>query len=145
MPHWILLFFLLFSIAAWPAADKVKPGTASHNSLELCIYLYENGEYQKALDSLKSLVPGLSDKDRLAEAYKYMAFAGVMLDMISAAKENFAKALQEWITAVGAKTAYITPGSPWEIKCQEQHKRQQEKNNDGCPTISAKDGLDHQP
>src|SRR6187200_554767 len=25
-----------------------------------------------------------------------------------------AKAVQEWITAVGAKTAYITPGSPWE-------------------------------
>jgi len=22
--------------------------------------------------------------------------------------------VQEWITAVGAKTAYITPGSPWE-------------------------------
>ena len=28
--------------------------------------------------------------------------------------EFVAKALQEWITAVGAKTAYITPGSPWE-------------------------------
>ena len=25
-----------------------------------------------------------------------------------------AKAVQEWITAVGAKTAYITTGSPWE-------------------------------
>ena len=25
-----------------------------------------------------------------------------------------AKAVHEWITAVGAKTAYITPGSPWE-------------------------------
>jgi putative transposase len=25
-----------------------------------------------------------------------------------------AKAVQEWIAAVGAKTAYITPGSPWE-------------------------------
>jgi transposase InsO family protein len=28
--------------------------------------------------------------------------------------EFMAKAVQEWITAVGAKTAYITPGSPWE-------------------------------
>ena len=28
--------------------------------------------------------------------------------------EFVAKAVQEWITAVGAKTAYITPGSPWE-------------------------------
>ena len=25
-----------------------------------------------------------------------------------------AEAVQAWITAVGAKTAYITPGSPWE-------------------------------
>ena len=28
--------------------------------------------------------------------------------------EFVAKALQEWIAAVGAKTAYIEPGSPWE-------------------------------
>jgi len=28
--------------------------------------------------------------------------------------EFIAKAVQEWITAVGVKTAYITPGSPWE-------------------------------
>jgi putative transposase len=28
--------------------------------------------------------------------------------------EFVAKAVQEWIGAVGAKTAYITPGSPWE-------------------------------
>jgi len=28
--------------------------------------------------------------------------------------EFVAKAVQEWITAVGARTAYITHGSPWE-------------------------------
>ena len=28
--------------------------------------------------------------------------------------EFIAKVLQEWIAAVGAKTAYIMPGSPWE-------------------------------
>jgi transposase InsO family protein len=28
--------------------------------------------------------------------------------------EFVAKAVQEWITAVGAKTACIAPGSPWE-------------------------------
>jgi len=28
--------------------------------------------------------------------------------------EFVAKAVQGWITAVGAQTAYITPGSPWE-------------------------------
>ncbi len=28
--------------------------------------------------------------------------------------EFVAKAVQEWVTAVGARTAYIAPGSPWE-------------------------------
>ena len=28
--------------------------------------------------------------------------------------EFVAKVVQEWITAVGARTAYIAPGSPWE-------------------------------
>jgi putative transposase len=28
--------------------------------------------------------------------------------------EFLAKAVQEWIGTVGAKTAYIRPGSPWE-------------------------------
>jgi transposase InsO family protein len=28
--------------------------------------------------------------------------------------EFVARAVQAWITAVGAKTAYIAPGSPWE-------------------------------
>lgn len=28
--------------------------------------------------------------------------------------EFIAKAVQDWITAVGARTAYIEPGSPWE-------------------------------
>src|SRR5512138_545806 len=28
--------------------------------------------------------------------------------------EFLAKMVQEWIAAIGAKTAYITPGSPWE-------------------------------
>ncbi len=28
--------------------------------------------------------------------------------------EFVAKAVQDWIAAVGARTAYIAPGSPWE-------------------------------
>jgi putative transposase len=29
-------------------------------------------------------------------------------------QSSSAKAVQEWIAAVGARTAYIAPGSPWE-------------------------------
>ena len=35
-------------------------------------------------------------------------------DIVAKLREFVAKAVQEWIGAVGAKTAYITPGSPWE-------------------------------
>src|SRR6266851_4199385 len=38
-----------------------------------------------------------------------------MLNIIDEFTHEFvAKAVQDWIGAVGAKTAYITPGSPWE-------------------------------
>ena len=33
--------------------------------------------------------------------------------------EFIARAVQEWIAAVGARTAYIAPGSPWENGCIE--------------------------
>ena len=33
--------------------------------------------------------------------------------------EFIAKAVREWIAAVGATTAYIEPGSPWENGCVE--------------------------
>ena len=38
--------------------------------------------------------------------------------------EFVAKAVQDWITAVGAKTAYIAPGSPWENGYVESFNRQ---------------------
>ncbi len=37
--------------------------------------------------------------------------------------EFVAKAVQEWIGAVGAKTAYIAPGSPWEPFSNEMPQR----------------------
>ena len=36
------------------------------------------------------------------------------MDQFNGGGSFVAKAVQEWIAAVGAKTAYITPGSPWE-------------------------------
>ena len=35
--------------------------------------------------------------------------------------EFIAEAVQGWIVALGARTAYITPGSPWENGCVESH------------------------
>ena len=39
---------------------------------------------------------------------------GLWLARPTASWADVAKAVQDWIGAVGAKTAYITPGSPWE-------------------------------
>ena len=36
------------------------------------------------------------------------------LQIANARPEFVSKAVQKWIAAVGAKTAYIAPGSPWE-------------------------------
>jgi len=43
--------------------------------------------------------------------------------------EFVAKAVREWITAVGAKTAYIEPGSPWENgkRCRNHTRRPYER------------------
>ena len=35
-------------------------------------------------------------------------------DRSDSGSEFVAQAVQEWIKAVGARTAYIAPGSPWE-------------------------------
>ena len=69
---------------------------SQRSKLDLCIYLYENGKYAEALDSLKSLIPNVTDKRALAECYKYLGFTSVMLDMINSAKDNFNKMLAEY-------------------------------------------------
>jgi len=50
--------------------------------------------------------------------------------------EFIAKAVQAWIHAVGAKTAYITPGSPWEngyIHCPAGKRSAAERGELQCP------------
>jgi hypothetical protein len=80
------------------AATRVQAQNARGIDLPGCITLYENGEYQAAADSLKMLLPKLSAKDQ-ADAYKYLAFSYVMLDMISKARENFAQMLTDYPNA----------------------------------------------
>lgn len=38
------------------------------------------------------------------------------VDVLASQGKTIAQAIQDWITAMGAKTAYITPGSPWESR-----------------------------
>jgi tetratricopeptide (TPR) repeat protein len=75
------------------------PGQASNReTMGRYISFYENGEYAKAVDSLKAVLPLLSNKEELAECYKYLAFSYVMLDMINAAKANFGEMIQKFPT-----------------------------------------------
>ena len=64
--------------------------------LDSCISYYMDGEYQKAADSIKALLPLISDRREEAEAYKYLGFSYVMLDLINKAKDFFRVALEKF-------------------------------------------------
>jgi tetratricopeptide (TPR) repeat protein len=84
-------FFILSLFVHLAAADD---GVKS--KLDTCISYYEDGDYQKAVDSIKALLPMISDKRDEAEAYKYIGFSYVMLDMINKAKDFFKVALEKF-------------------------------------------------
>jgi hypothetical protein len=93
--RFIPALFLACLIAAAPAVAQ----TATSTDLSRYVLLYENGEYQKAIDSIRVLLPKLTDNKEQAEAYKYLAFSYVMLDMISKARDNFTQMLTEYPSA----------------------------------------------
>jgi tetratricopeptide (TPR) repeat protein len=64
--------------------------------LDSCVGYFQDGEYQRAVDSLKALLPMLADEQEEAEAYKYLGFSYVMLDMINKAKDFFRVALEKF-------------------------------------------------
>ena len=64
--------------------------------LDTCIAYYQDGDYQKAADSIKALLPLISDRLEEAEAYKYLGFSYVMLDLINKAKDFFRVALEKY-------------------------------------------------
>ena len=76
--------------------------------LDSCIVYYQDGEYQKAVDSLKALLPLISNCQEEIEAYKYLGFSYVMLDMISKAKDFFRVALEKF-PAMAIDTLEVPP------------------------------------
>lgn len=78
------------------AGQFVFADQASKTRLDSCVSYYQDGEYQKAADSIKALLPLISDRREEAEAYKYLGFSYVMLDLIEKAKEFFRVALEKF-------------------------------------------------
>lgn len=64
--------------------------------LDSCIIYYENGEYTRAVDSIRVLLPLIGDKRDEATAYKYLGFSYVMLEMLNSAKEYFRVAIDKF-------------------------------------------------
>lgn len=90
-------FPLLFSIAIVFLSIRISAADEPVKTrLDSCIAYYQDGEYQKAVDSIKALIPLISDKRDEAEAYKYIGFSYCMLDMISKAKDFFKVALEKF-------------------------------------------------
>jgi tetratricopeptide (TPR) repeat protein len=81
----------MFSCQIAVAADS-----STRLKLDTCISYYQDGDYQKAVDSLKAILPLIANPREEAEAYKYLGFSYVMLDMINKAKEFFKVALDKF-------------------------------------------------
>jgi len=84
----LILFLCLTGAGAANESAKIK--------LDSCVGYFEDGEYQRAVDSLKALLPLIADRQEEAEAYKYLGFSYVMLDMINKAKDFFRVALEKF-------------------------------------------------
>ncbi|MBN1129632.1 MAG: hypothetical protein JXA71_11630 [Chitinispirillaceae bacterium] len=78
------------------ACCALSADAVTETKLDSCITYYQDGEYQKAVDSLKALLPLIADPAVEAEAYKYLGFSYVMLDMINKAKDFFRVALEKF-------------------------------------------------
>jgi len=83
-----VFLFISFQLSAADDSTKAR--------LDSCISYYQDGEYQKAVDSIKALIPLISDNQDEAEAYKYIGFSYCMLDMINKAKDFFKVALEKF-------------------------------------------------
>jgi hypothetical protein len=88
-----MFFSIILLCGGYVAAAEKAP---RQMKLDSCIGYYQDGEYQKAVDSLKALIPLITDSRQEAEAYKYIGFSFVMLDMINKAKEFFKVALDKF-------------------------------------------------
>jgi tetratricopeptide (TPR) repeat protein len=82
---------ILLAGGRYAAADETTTAR-----LDSCIIYYEDGDYEKAADSIKALLPLISDRREEAEAYKYLGFSYVMLDLINKAKNFFRVALEKF-------------------------------------------------
>jgi tetratricopeptide (TPR) repeat protein len=86
----IIFAMLLCTLSAGAADESTKI------KFDSCIGYFTDGEYQRAVDSLKVLLPMIANRHEEAEAYKYLGFSYVMLDMIPKAKDFFRVALEKF-------------------------------------------------
>lgn len=89
----LLLMAGIFLLAAGRYAEA---GVPPKSKLDSCISYYRDGDYQKTADSLKTLLPLISDRLEEAEAYKYLGFSYVMLDQLDKARDFFRVALDKF-------------------------------------------------
>jgi tetratricopeptide (TPR) repeat protein len=87
---------LMAGIIILGAGQCAVAGVPVKIRLDACVSYYKDGDYQKAADSIKALLPLIADKRVEAEAYKYLGFSYVMLDQIDQAREFFRVVLEKF-------------------------------------------------
>ncbi len=85
------VFFATVSLYSCFAQDG-----AGHARLQTFISYYEDGEYQKAADSLGALLPSVAGGRDEVDAYKYLGFSFAMLNWVDKSKETFKTALKKF-------------------------------------------------
>jgi tetratricopeptide (TPR) repeat protein len=86
----LMIGTFLFAVGQYAAA-----GVPTKGRLDTCVSYYRDGDYQKAADSIKALLPLIADKQEEAEAYKYLGFSYVMLGQTDKAKQFFGVAIEK--------------------------------------------------
>lgn len=87
---------------------SVSADEATRARLDTCIAYFQDGDYQKTIDSIKALLPLVSDRREEAEAYKYLGFSYVMVQMVEKAKDFFRVALEKF-PQMGIDTLEVPP------------------------------------
>src|SRR6187551_1138613 len=86
--------------------------TANHTVLYTATYVNSSSTHECLAIRINRRLKAIDVIDVLSDLFILRGVPGHIRS--DNGPEFLAKALQDWIKAVGAKTAYIAPGSPWE-------------------------------
>ena len=93
MRHCKTMFLLSISFGVLGSCPAQGEKKTDYDSIESCISLYKNGEYDKTIDCLTLMQSYPLDDNDWMTVFKYLGFSHGMLGRIDQAKKSFTSAL----------------------------------------------------